>query len=134
MNTKATSTVQFYLDFAKDKIMAVEVRRIILEQHEFQAVLNVYANLEDNDFPNGFVVGFEIEKEAPLEISVSLQLPNGEQLRIEIDETTIVEAIINFCIQTKIPVSRKSKKTANLNNGKISCDMSLVNPSFTANL
>ena len=114
--------------------MAVEVRRIILEQHEFQAVLNVYANLEDNDFPNGFVVGFEIEKEAPLEISVSLQLPNGEQLRIEIDETTIVEAIINFCIQTKIPVSRKSKKTANLNNGKISCDMSLVNPSFTANL
>ena len=101
MNTKALSTVQFYLDIAKDKIMAVEVRRIILEQHEFQAVLNVYANLEDNDFPNGFVVGFEIEKEAPLEISVSLQLPNGEQLRIEIDETTIVEAIINFCIHSR---------------------------------
>ena len=39
--------------------MAIEVRHIILEQHEFQAVLNVYAQLKENDFPSGFVVGFD---------------------------------------------------------------------------
>ncbi|MFP6711663.1 MAG: hypothetical protein VB913_08235 [Rhodospirillales bacterium] len=42
--------------------MAIEVRRIILERHEVQAVLNVYAQLEETSFPAGFVVGFDIEE------------------------------------------------------------------------
>ena len=114
--------------------MAIEVRRIILEQHEFQAVLNVYGQLDDSDFPEGFVVGFEIQKDSPLQILVNVQTPNGEQVLADLSEDAIVEALIQFCIATKVPVSRKSKKTVKLSDGKISFDMSLVNPSFSANL
>lgn len=110
--------------------MAIEVRRIILEQHEFQAVLNFYAKLAENDFPNGFVVGFNIKVENPLEIFVNVQLPSGEQIGVDLNEADIIDAIIHFCIETKIPVSRKSKKTVKFTDDKISLDMSLVNTSF----
>ena len=58
----------------KDFNMAIEVRRILLEQHEFQAVLNVFAQMEE------------------------------------------------------------SKKSVRLSEGKISFDMSLINPSFSTNI
>ena len=118
----------------KDFNMAIEVRRIILEQHEFQAVLNVFAKMEESDFPEGFVVGFEIRNENPLQIFVDIQSPDGAQVGVELAEDFIVEALINFCIQTKIPVSRKSKKSVRLSDGKISFDMSLINPSFSTNI
>lgn len=114
--------------------MAIEVRRIILERHEVQAVLNVYAQLEETSFPAGFVVGFDIEEEKPLTILMSIHTKDGEQIRIELDESAIVEALINFCIKTKVPVSRKSKKTVKFTDGKISFDMSLVNSSFSTNI
>ena len=114
--------------------MAIEVRRIILEQHEFQAVLNVFAQMEESNIPEGFVVGFEIRNENPLQIFVDIQAPDGAQKGVELGEEFIVEALINFCIQTKVPVSRKSKKTARLSEGKISFDMSLINPSFSTNI
>jgi hypothetical protein len=114
--------------------MAIEVRRILLEQHEFQAVLNVYGKSENNDFPSGFVVGYEILQENPLTIFVNVQTPDGEQVAVELDEVSIVGALINFCIETKIPVSRKSKKTVRFVDDKISFDMSLVNPSFSTNI
>jgi len=113
--------------------MAIEVRRMILEQSEFQAILNVYAQLNESAIPKGFVVGFEITEEDPLKAFVNVQMQTGEQIGTEIDEDAMVTALINFCIKTKIPVSRKSKKTVKLNNGKVSFDMSLINPGFTAN-
>ena len=82
----------------------------------------------------GFVVGFDIEEEKPLTILMSIHKKDGEQIRIELDESAIVEALINFCIKTKVPVSRKSKKTVKFTDGKISFDMSLVNPSFSTNI
>ncbi|MBT3991425.1 MAG: hypothetical protein HON14_02575 [Rhodospirillaceae bacterium] len=114
--------------------MAIEIRRILLEQHEVQAVLNVYAKLEENNFPIGFVVGFEIKEEVPLTLFVSVQLPNGEQVGVEMDEESLVDAMIHFCIATKVPVSRKSKKTMKLKDDKLSFDMSLINPSFSTNI
>tara|TARA_B100000315_G_scaffold249276_2_gene280256 strand:- start:4565 stop:4882 length:318 start_codon:yes stop_codon:yes gene_type:complete len=105
-----------------------------MDQHEFQAVLNVFAQMEGSNFPAGFVVGFDIKEESPLKIFVNVQTPDGNQRSLELEEDSIVEALINFCIQTKVPVSRKSKKTVRLSDGKISFDMSLVNPSFSTNI
>ena len=90
--------------------------------------------MEESKFPEGFVVGYEVKEESPLKISVNIQTPEGEQRNLEIEDEFIVEALINFCIQTKVPVSRKSKKTVRLSEGKISFDMSLVNPSFSTNI
>ncbi len=111
--------------------MAIEIRRIILEQFEFQAVLNVFARSEESKLPQGYVIGYDITKEKPLTVFVNIQTPAGEQIGLELDEDTMVHALIHYCIETKIPVSRKSKKTVKMHDGKISFDMSLINPSFT---
>ncbi len=114
--------------------MAIEIRRIILERHEVQAVLNVFAQLEDSGLPNGFVVGFEVEAVTPLKILVNVQTTDGGQVNVELEEDAIVHALIHFCIKTKIPVSRKSKKTVKYSDEKFSFDMSLINSSFASNI
>lgn len=114
--------------------MAVEVRRIIMESFEFQAVLNVFAQSEDITIPSGFVVSYKVTNEKPLEIDVGIQESDGVQKYISLGETEIAAALINFCIATKIPVSRKATKTAKIMNGKIAFDMSLNNPSFVSNI
>jgi len=104
-----------------------------MEQYEFQAVLNVFAQSGDSSLPKGFVVSYSVTQDKPLEIDVGIQEKDGVQSYVPMGENEILSALINFCIETKIPVSRKSTKTAKFMDGKISFDMSLNNPSFVSN-
>ena len=113
--------------------MAVEVRRIIMEQYEFQAVLNIHSQSGDSSLAKGFVASFNITENSPLEIGVSIRKKDGVQSYVPMGENDILSALINSCIKTKISVSQKYNKTVKFLDSKIAFDMSLNNPSFVAN-
>ena len=62
----------------------------------------------------------------PLEVSVSTQTTEGQQISLTLNEDLLVAAFIGFCSWKKIPISRQATKSVmKTDQWKISFDMTL---------
>ncbi|MCW8836756.1 MAG: hypothetical protein OQJ99_10395 [Rhodospirillales bacterium] len=103
--------------------MATEVRRLIFTETETSAILSAYLATGSSTMPRGIVMDFKIVKEDPFTIRVLIQASDGRQLNEIMEEVHVTAAMINFCMQSRIPLSRKAKKRVKKLNSGIALDM-----------
>jgi len=94
--------------------MAVEIRRIILEEAEFTAILAGHFG-GDEDGKGGSILEFKVIQDQPIDVNIRVQSPDGRQGNYRVDEANALSALTTFCERKKIPIPRKSKKTVKKN-------------------
>jgi hypothetical protein len=106
--------------------MAVEIRRILYSADEFKVIANLYVNLvgPSMGLAEGTVMAVDVIEDDPLEVRVHIQARDGRQIQHVFDKDNVVAAMTTFCSEMKIPLSKKSTKTAKKNSeGKFTFDM-----------
>lgn len=106
--------------------MAIEIRRLIVNDDELKQICSDYVASGDTDVPRGTIMSLKISRDDPLEVSVQIQTAEGQQNPFTLGENHLVSALINYCAMKMIPVSRNAKKTVKkTDKGMIAFDMVL---------
>lgn len=105
--------------------MAKEIRRIVMEPHEFQAIIAMYLASGNNGLPTGYVIDFKQVASSPVTVSVNIQEKDGRQEEVELDEHQLVSSFISFCINRQIPVPRAAKKNIRISDDNVVFDIVL---------
>ncbi|MBL6932874.1 MAG: hypothetical protein ISR45_07995 [Rhodospirillales bacterium] len=106
--------------------MAIEIRRLIVNEDELKQICTDYIASGDAQAPKGAVMSLKIEKDSPFKVSVHIQTSEGQQIPFQMDENQLVTALIGYCALKMIPVSRNAKKTVKkTDKGMIAFDMVL---------
>jgi len=97
--------------------MAVEIRRIVFTEQEFQVIAAMYVNCMGKDIgiPPGTVMKVTVVEKSPLVVKLHIHAKDGRQITHVLDDANVVSAMTAFCAEMKIPLSRKSQKTAKFN-------------------
>jgi len=104
--------------------VAIEIRRLILNEEELTQICAEYIADGDVDGLNGTMMDLKIVKDDPFEISLRVHSAEGQQIPFTMGETQLVAALLSFCARKNIPISRSSKKTVKKNDkGMIIFDM-----------
>jgi hypothetical protein len=105
--------------------MAKEIRRIVMEPHEFQAIMALYLASGDNGLPQGYVIDFKQVETSPVVVSVNIQEKDGRQEELRFDEHQLVSSFISFCLNRRIPVPRAAKKNIKISDENVIFDIVL---------
>ncbi|SDG40843.1 hypothetical protein [Roseospirillum parvum] len=91
--------------------MPTEIRRIIFTDSEIQSVLDDFTDRDRGPIPRGRVIGYEVVKDKPLEVSARIQSEDGRQGSYRLNEAFLVAALLSFLIARKVPVPRQANKS-----------------------
>ena len=81
--------------------MAIEIRRLMVSEVEFSQICANYVDSSQDVRTKGTLMDLQTITDKPLEVSVSVQTAEGQQITLILSEDLLVAAFIGFCSSKK---------------------------------
>jgi hypothetical protein len=99
--------------------MPSEFRFVVFTTRELQRALIAQALRSRKQLPQGSVAGLVIQEGEPPAAVLTIEPNDGGKLDAIFEADEIVEAMINFCIDRRIPLPREPEKVLELFQGRL---------------
>jgi hypothetical protein len=105
--------------------MAVDVRVLIFSEAEaIEAVRTFYQSLSQA-FPAGVVRRCEIVQRDGIGLHLVIRDQNDRQRELYVSAAKLSEALIMYCLRTRIPLARRATKSLSIEAGQVALVMKL---------
>lgn len=103
--------------------MPREMRRLILDDSEFNEAIRVFVESREQMFHGATLVSSRISSEDPLEAELTVLTQSRQQSTVKLTAAHLAAAVIAYCFAYRIPLPRSSDKSVKRVPGGIALDI-----------
>ena len=90
--------------------MGSELRQLTFNMDEVRTFVTRQLSSKEPGRPSGTVMDLKVIRATPLLMQAHIQTFEGTQVKTTLDEPQLTASIIEYCMEAKIPLPRKSQK------------------------